>query len=63
MSKVYLVTRGEYDGYVICAAFSTEEKAQQAIDKGWYRSLFESRSYGCARVEEFEIDPTQSPKE
>lgn len=33
MDTIFLVTRGSYSDYSVCAAFTTREKAQEFIDK------------------------------
>jgi hypothetical protein len=52
MTKVYVVTRGEYSDYRIVAIFSTKELAQQLADE-----LDNSKRYGeDAKVEEWSLD-------
>ncbi len=43
--KVYIVTTGEYSDYTIEGVFSTEAKAQEAVDR-----------YDDAQIEEHEMD-------
>ena len=51
MSKVYVVTSGEYSDYGINAVFSTEELANAAVDV-----VNKDRKYDHARVEVYELD-------
>lgn len=46
MSKIYLITQGEYSDYRVCGAFSTEDKANQALP--FYT--------GAPEIEEYELD-------
>ena len=56
MKKVYVVTSGEYSDYRIVAIFSTEQKAQEYIDKYGTDNVLSYSSYGYA-IDEYEIDP------
>lgn len=49
MSKVYVITCGEYSDYHICAVCSTRERAEEL------RPLYSDR-YDIAEIEEFEMD-------
>ena len=49
MTTIYILTSGEYSDYRIVGAFSTEEKANAAIE------FFGYEEHDC-QVEEFEID-------
>lgn len=53
--KIYIVTKGSYSDYHICAIFSTEEKAQRLVD-----SL--NRRWNTPCIEEYEIDAVEIPK-
>lgn len=48
MAKVFIVTHGDYSDYHIVGVFSTQEKAQEAIDSGAARG----------DIEEHDLDPT-----
>lgn len=52
MSKVYIVTSGEYSDYGIDACFSTKEKAQEFLKN---RKKI-GDSFWSARIEEYELD-------
>lgn len=51
MSKVYIVTEGEYSDYHIEEVFSTRKKAEEFIEK--YKEVEE---YWYGEIEEYEID-------
>lgn len=50
MSKVYIVTSGEYSGYGINRVFSTEEKAKEWIE------VITSMYGGNYNIEQYELD-------
>ena len=46
MTKIYLVSDGDYSDYSVCGVFSTEEKANQFI-----------KHFKMGEIEEYELDP------
>jgi len=52
MDRVYIVTSGYYSDYMICAAFSTLEKAQEYMDK----DKDEEHGDGSAQIEIYLLD-------
>lgn len=49
MNTIYVITRGSYSDYQICAVASTQERAEQL------RKMY-SNHYEMARIEEYEVD-------
>ena len=49
MKKVFLVTRGDYSDYRVCAVFSDEKLAQKYIDSF-------NLTYDEFKIEEYELD-------
>ena len=54
MSKIYLVTEGDYSDYHVCGVFSTRENAQKYIDH--FGSSGGAGNSGQPDIEEFELD-------
>lgn len=57
MSKVYVVTAGDYSDYRICYICSTEEKANQAV-----RHWDKNSEYESSCIEEWELDAIDEVK-
>jgi hypothetical protein len=51
--KIFIVTDGEYSDYSICSVWSTKEKADEMV------RIKRLDEYSSARVEEYEVDPTE----
>ena len=54
MSKVYIVTAGDYSSYRICAVFSTKAKAEEYIAEAARASKDKGRDFNP--IEEYELD-------
>jgi hypothetical protein len=54
MSKIYLVTEGDYSDYHVCGVFSTKENAQKYIDH--FGSSGGAGNSNDPDIEEFELD-------